>query len=337
MAQRITLQTIADETGVSKQTVSNAFSRPDQLSASLRDRILSTADSLGYAGPDPSARALSRGSTGVVGVLLTERSWRALDDPAATEFLIGVAEALEHREHNVLLISGQPEPRFAHTTVAVDQAAVDAFIAYSLSPQDPQLLAARRRPLPLVTVDQPTLDGSPFVGADQRTLASIAAAHLVSLQHSRIGVLAVRVARDGRAGPVDAERLAQLEFPVTKERLAGVAEAGCEPLAVWECPDASAVPAAVDHFLEIGVTAILGMSDAFALAAIDHLSLRNHRTPGDVSVVGIDDIPAASGRGLTTVAQDHRQKGHLAVTAVTSGQGRVLDCALMERSSTASR
>ena len=53
---RVTLQTIADRVGVSRMTVSNAFSRPDQLSADLRQRILSAADELGYAGPDPAAR-----------------------------------------------------------------------------------------------------------------------------------------------------------------------------------------------------------------------------------------------------------------------------------------
>ena len=54
---RVTLQTIADELGISRMTVSNAFSRPDQLSADLRDRILATATELGYTGPDPAAGA----------------------------------------------------------------------------------------------------------------------------------------------------------------------------------------------------------------------------------------------------------------------------------------
>ena len=53
---RVTLQTIADHVGVSRMTVSNAFSRPDQLSARLRDRVLAVADELGYVGPDPTAR-----------------------------------------------------------------------------------------------------------------------------------------------------------------------------------------------------------------------------------------------------------------------------------------
>ena len=40
---RVTLQTIAERVGVSRMTVSNAFSRPDQLSVALREKILATA------------------------------------------------------------------------------------------------------------------------------------------------------------------------------------------------------------------------------------------------------------------------------------------------------
>ena len=53
-------QTIADTLGVSRATVSNAFSRPDQLSADLRALILSTARELNYPGPNPIARSLRR-------------------------------------------------------------------------------------------------------------------------------------------------------------------------------------------------------------------------------------------------------------------------------------
>ena len=68
--RRVTLKRVAEEVGVSPMTVSNAFNRPDQLSPALRERILATARELGYAGPDPVARTLSRGATGSAGVVL---------------------------------------------------------------------------------------------------------------------------------------------------------------------------------------------------------------------------------------------------------------------------
>ena len=61
---RLTLLTLARDLGVSRATVSNAYNRPDQLSPELRERVLAVAHELGYAGPDPVARTLSRGRTG---------------------------------------------------------------------------------------------------------------------------------------------------------------------------------------------------------------------------------------------------------------------------------
>src|SRR4029453_4888763 len=81
--QRVTLQSIADLLGVSRTTVSNAYSRPDQLNPKLRERILRTADELGYCGPRPAARTLRSGHAGVLGVLLAERLSYAFTDPAA--------------------------------------------------------------------------------------------------------------------------------------------------------------------------------------------------------------------------------------------------------------
>src|ERR671939_417373 len=92
---RVTLQTIADRVGVSRMTVSNAFSRPDQLSEDLRRRILQAAEDLGYVGPDPAARALARGTTGAVGVLLTASLRYAFTDDVAIGFLGAVTEELE--------------------------------------------------------------------------------------------------------------------------------------------------------------------------------------------------------------------------------------------------
>ena len=65
MGNRVTLKTIAETVGVSRTTVSNAYNRPDQLSADLRDRVLATAKRLGYPGPDPVARSLRTGTLSV--------------------------------------------------------------------------------------------------------------------------------------------------------------------------------------------------------------------------------------------------------------------------------
>ena len=95
---KVTLQSIADEVGVSRMTVSNAFSRPEKLSADLRARILAVAEELGYVGPDPAARALARGRTGTVGPLLTGRINGAAGQPHAMLAKCGHFSQEDHPE-----------------------------------------------------------------------------------------------------------------------------------------------------------------------------------------------------------------------------------------------
>ena len=94
---RITVKTLAAAVGVSPSTVSNAYNRPDQLSAPLRQRILAKADELGYAGPDAAGRTLRVGRADAVGVLLSERLSYAFSDPYVIEFLAGLSEVAERR------------------------------------------------------------------------------------------------------------------------------------------------------------------------------------------------------------------------------------------------
>src|SRR5664279_3592073 len=101
---RPTLDDVAALAGVSRMTVSNAFNRPDQLSAATRLRVLESAAQLGYAGPDPAARSLRRGRAGAVGLLLTERLSYAFTDPGMVELLRGVAGALTDAGQGLLLV-----------------------------------------------------------------------------------------------------------------------------------------------------------------------------------------------------------------------------------------
>ena len=89
MARKVTLQTIAEQLGVSRTTVSNAYNRPDQLAPELRERVLATAAELGYSGPDPAARRLRSGGREAIGLLFTESLGYAFNDPGAVRFLQG--------------------------------------------------------------------------------------------------------------------------------------------------------------------------------------------------------------------------------------------------------
>src|ERR687892_677681 len=139
----VTLATIAEALGVSRMTVSNAYNRPDQLSPELRERVLEVARELGYPGPNPVARTLSRGETGSVGLVLDYPLTEAFTDPATVLFLHGVAAGCEERELGLSLV-----PRIADRDAElVRTALVDGFVLYCTPEGDPRLEAARERQL----------------------------------------------------------------------------------------------------------------------------------------------------------------------------------------------
>ena len=184
---KVTLQSIADRVGVSRMTVSNAFSRPDQLSADLRERILAAADEVGYVGPDPAARALARGRTGSIGLLLTDRLGEAFQDAVATEFLAAVADGLAAEGLALTLITADAGAGF----VPARDVAMDGALIYLCDPVSADVGWLDKRALPIVTVDQYPRPGVPSVNVDDHGGATAAAEHLLGLGHRRIGVVTI--------------------------------------------------------------------------------------------------------------------------------------------------
>jgi DNA-binding LacI/PurR family transcriptional regulator len=351
---RVTLQTIADRLGVSRMTVSNAFSRPDQLSDSLRRTILEAAGELGYAGPDPAARALARGTTGAVGVLLTSDLRHAFVDEVATGFLGAVAEEVGPTGLALTLLSSSA----VGEVVPARDVAMDGALVYSSQPGPGAVEWLLRRGLPTVFADEdpaPEEMGISCVNVDDRGGARAAAQHLVDLGHRRVAVL--MAALGGPPGRVEDPRaVGPASKHVSRERLAGyleaLAPAGVTPVVhgLLHSDDEEAFVAALGL---LGgpdrPTGVLCFSDVIAhgvVRAAEHLGLD---VPGDVSVVGFDDSPLARRLRpqLSTVHQDVRQKGRLAasalLTAMTdhrSGAGSrasfvVLPATLVLRDSTA--
>ena len=194
-----TLAAVAARVGVSRTTVSNAYNRPDQLSADLRGRILQAAKELGYAGPDPVARSLRTRQADAVGLIFSERLEYAFHDPAAVEYLGGLAEACTERGRSLLMI---PSRAGADHVETVLRAAVDGFVISSAAPDDELLRAVLSRPQPAVIMDSPLgIDGVDFVGIDDRAGFALVARHVVELGHRRIGVVAVRRNEDVPAEP----------------------------------------------------------------------------------------------------------------------------------------
>jgi DNA-binding LacI/PurR family transcriptional regulator len=348
--QRPTLQTIADQLGVSRTTVSNAYSRPDQLAPRLRKRIFETANELGYPGPNPVARRLRIGSTGTIGLLFTEELSYAFDDPAAVIFLSGVAESLQAQDVGLLLVPARPSATFDER--AIRDAAVDGFLVYSVSDRHPGLDAVLRRRLPTVVIDQPVSTGTAFVGIDDEAAAYAAASHLVAQGHRRFAVLTDRISPRIPDDPVSLRQAPETDYQVARARLAGYRRAiedvgvDWDSVPVMECfPNAPIVAGQAAAMLlarDPRPTAVLAITDQLAIGVLQEAVNQGVAVPGELSVVGFDDIPAAHATrpALTSVRQPLRDKGRVAAEllsragSVDTIERRLLATELVVRAST---
>ncbi|MGC4879878.1 substrate-binding domain-containing protein [Micromonospora sp. DT43] len=313
---------MADAVGVSRSTVSNAYSRPDQLSTALRERILDAARQLGYPGPNPTARSLRRGFVGSIGVLFTSQLSYAFTDPFAVRFLTGVSAAAERHGTSMLLVPLPPGQTDARQ--AVENAAVDGFCVYCVADEEWALDVIRARGLPYVSTAARDDAGSDerYVGIDERAAARSVAAHVAGLGHRRVALLADSVLPDAPAGPLTLSGVHEVRHPTTRGRLTGFADAFGEVGVGWA--DLTVVnalgnsrPAAVAAVAGLfdgpaPPTAVLAGSDVLALGVLDALAQRPGGTHPPVSVTGFDDVPEAAAAGLTTVRQPAEDKGRIA-------------------------
>jgi DNA-binding LacI/PurR family transcriptional regulator len=342
-ASRPTLAAVARRAGVAASTASLVFSGTGPVAEATRERVLTAARELDYGGPDPTARSLRRGRSGVIGVVTEDRLAETFRDPVNVALLDGIGEELSDARLSLLVIPmagvGGPDP---------GDAAIDAAILIGCSTNVAGSVASlRRRGVPFVGVETEPLEGVTAIDIDNREASAAAARHLAQLEHRRVAVVTLPLEPDRRRTPLDPAREAAATGFVARERLAGVRSV---------FPDAggvSAASSAVDEGMIAGrsllggpaasrPTAVLAQSDLLAVGVVLAAEELGLRVPEDVSVVGFDGI-AVDGllsRGLTTLVQPVEEKGRAAgraVLAALSGEraaDRLLRCELRVGSTT---
>jgi DNA-binding LacI/PurR family transcriptional regulator len=316
-----TLLDVARAVGVSRATVSNAFTHPQRVRDELRDRILEAARELGYSGPNPVGRMLRTGRMGAIAFMVNDELPYAVTDPYASGVLRGVAEACETAGVNLLLMSASDPVKVAQR---LPLAPVDAILLQCVEDGSPVVALALARGVPVVSFE-PTVPGATgWVVSDNLGGSRAAAGHLMGLGHRRFGIISLELANDAREGPVDAARLGRANFVTTRERFEGYRqvlfdEGGLDwgDVVVEERVNTRArgrdgVAALLARKPDI--TALLCMSDELALGAMAELKARGIDVPGQISIVGFDDNPFAGVAipPLTTIRQPLEERGRLA-------------------------
>jgi DNA-binding LacI/PurR family transcriptional regulator len=350
---------VAREAGVSVMTVSYVFSRPQRVSPGVRELVVQAARRLNYHGPDPAARSLARGRSNNVGVVVGEGLTYAFDDSQSTRFLVGVAAVCVEYQQNMVLI---PAAGDTSDVSRVREAAVDSYIIWTGVHDGPVLDAVIATGKP-VAIQGPPPDslrpdpghpadpGDPgdrrirVVAADDRSAAAaVTAATFAGARAPAVVSFALRP--EGSPMIVRGPSVSQVAFASARERLRGIQQQ-CQRMRIpWSDVRVAVVArnnrqdarALLEELVDdpSPPDAIVAMSDELALGVLDVIDQRGWRVPGDVTVSGWDDSPAAAHHDLTSIHQSLEEQGTLCALFVLGreDQPEIPAWRLVERGST---
>ncbi|HEV7639752.1 MAG TPA: LacI family DNA-binding transcriptional regulator [Gaiellaceae bacterium] len=276
LTQPVTLADIAREAGTSASTASRALNGRGYVSDAARDRLVAVANRLGYV-PNASARTLKQRTSRVIGVVVSD-----LDNQFYARLAAGIEQVLREADYQMMVLGDNSEAAEevagARTFLAMRAPGV---IMTPVGAHGAELL--RSHGIAVVEVDR-RLAGVPCdaVVIDNERGGREATMHLVGLGHRRIALLGVETDWTSDAGRLSGYRTALSNAGIAFDQRLVVRI----PL---HSPDTEM---RIEALLDEGApTAIFAANNTLAEQVWHVLRRRGLRIPGDISLVGFDDVP----------------------------------------------
>jgi DNA-binding LacI/PurR family transcriptional regulator len=297
-----TIQDVARRARVSIATVSNVLNAPERVRETTRSRVLEAIDELEFV-PKAEAVARARRAIGRIGVVAPLSSY-----PSFHERLQGILEALRAEPFELVLYD-QESVAVRHdylSSLPLTRRLDGLIVMLPFEDRVAERLLGRELETVLVEFSRPQFSG---VDIDNKAGGALAAEYLISRGHVRCAFVGER----------------QVEhFVVTQseDRLAGFRRA--LETAGLALPDeyVSLAPFGVEEArrqthellnLRTPPTAIFAHSDIQAIGVLKAARDRGLTVPGDLAIIGFDDLEVASHLGLTTIHQPLAESGRIAV------------------------
>ena len=292
---------VAKHAGVSTATVSRVLNHTGFVAEALRERVEAAVTELGY-NPNMAARNLRTLRSSKVLLLVPD-----ISNPFFGKVIRGAEQAARQAGFAVVLGDTRNDPAFEDqyaTMLARREVDGMIFLGHRLPQPLRELVAQRTSGVPVVNGCEPASDlGISRVHIDNVQAGRDVTRYLLDLGHRHIGVV---------TGP--------LSSPLSRDRLKGAND----PMGA--CPDGVLIVRNGDFSIESGfqeardliasgATALFCFSDEMALGAMSAIRESGLDCPGDISVVGFDDVRFASFSAptLTTISQPASEIGSRAM------------------------
>lgn len=277
-----TLRDVALEAGVHPATASRALNPATRslVNDATAARVMQVAQAMGYR-PNPIARSLKTARSGTVGVVIPD-----LTNPLFPPIVRGIEDVLGPEGYNAWVVNtdNDPDRERAHIE-ALRSRQVEGLILGTARLEHPLLDQLHAEQVPMVLVNRRlTSKAIASVTTDDTNGIAAAVAHLADLGHTRIAHLA------GPQNTSTGKARYQAYRHAVHER--GLADdpalvAFCES---WtEDEGARALRQLLDS--GTGFSAVLAGNDLLALGCYDIFHERGLMCPGDLSVIGFNDMP----------------------------------------------
>jgi LacI family transcriptional regulator len=294
-AKRVSMREVAKQADVSVATVSMVLNDNPRISKATHLRVQRVMDKLGYR-PNRLAQSLSSSYTRVLAVLLPPLR-HAFSDPYFGELLSGICDRADRLGHKVMLEAAKPDfIRDKRHIELFERRYVDGILALGFNDRHGFLRDFADRTYPVMSVNNPleTVDLDHVV-CDYRGGAEQVMNCLLQLGHRRIAMIAgapeaktTRLVRDVFFRRMHEAGFADDDVCIADGRFTEEGGAAAANELMDRCPQ---------------TTAIFAGNDKMALGAMHAMFERGMKVPGDVSIVGFDDIQqmAFVNPALTTV------------------------------------
>jgi LacI family transcriptional regulator len=307
MAATLTIEQIAELAEVSRSTVSRVLNNHPSVRQSVRDRVLEVMREHNYA-PQAAARSLASSRTDTLGLLIPRSPARTLSDPFISTMIQTLTETCTSMGYFLMLamVTADMEPSFYNRILRGRH--FDGIIMLSSDIDDPvlPLLIKDRAPLVLIG-SHPYFQNVVSVDVENRAGAREGVAHLIGLGHRRIGMICGQLEMDSAQARRDGYKQALLEAGIPVDPVLMVEGHYTQEGAYAAMRQLLALPDPP--------TAVFTSSDLMAISAQHAIQEAGLAVPGDIALVGFDDLPIAliGNPPLTTVHQPHVEMGAIAV------------------------
>lgn len=268
--QAATIYSLARELGVHPSTVSRAFSRPELVKKSVRERVLARAAEVDYR-PNRAARGLITGRSGMISLIVPD-----IENPFFPPLVRAIQNAAARSDLNVMMIDSEEHSSSELDLISRLKGQVDGMIL--ASPRSSmRKITATIGDLPLVVINRSAADVS-SASIDNTDALREAGDHLFAQGHSAMALLR------GPSTSWAARRRSQAVLSWAQQAGVGLFQLGPFPSSF------DGGLQAATQMMQCGATAAFAFDDVMACGVIAGLSEHGLAVPDDVSLVGCDDV-----------------------------------------------